>query len=171
MIHHPSSRNSECEFVYTNMRPTYRKTFKGDCTTRAMAWCLKGELTYDQIEAKQYAYARKTGNRRNAAGTWNVVIARRGWEAIIVKRTKRSVIASVLKDTLSSPVITASSGHVAVVDVGGIVRDTWDSRGGRVERIYAPGDSAWKIACRLLESGIGAFVLGSCLTPPQKRAV
>ena len=164
------SRNTECDFVYTNTRPTYRRTLKGDCTTRAMAWCLKDELTYDQIEAMQYSYARQTGFRRNSNGTWEIVIAKRGWRTIHIAETKRSVLAAALKDFIASPVITLSSGHVAVVDVGGIVRDVWDSRGGMVNKIYAPGDAADGIASHLVDRGIHACATGIGVVLPLKGA-
>lgn len=132
------SRNTECEWIKTDVRPDdgYR-TLKGDCTTRAMSFCLEGTMSYREIESRQYALAAQKRTRRNTRGTWEIVIREKGWIDVRLGRgVKRSVLARILRGHLTKPCISQSSGHVAAIDTNGCVRDTWDSRGGRVDRIY-----------------------------------
>jgi hypothetical protein len=148
------SRNSECVFEYTDVRPNH-KTLVGDCTTRAMAFMLKGIMTYDEIEKEQYSLARGTGLRRNSTTIWRKVLLNRGYEIIRLPRpVKRSVVAKILGGTITLPIATISSGHVAVVDVGGIVRDTWDSRGGKVKSIIAKKSEIENIVSILMQFGV-----------------
>lgn len=136
------SRNTECEWIKTNVRPDDGcRTLKGDCTTRAMAFCLEGTMTYREIESRQYVLAAQRHTRRNTRGTWDIVIREKGWMEVYLGRgVKRSVLARMLSGRLTRPCISQSSGHVAAIDTNGCVRDTWDSRGGRVDRIYVHGN-------------------------------
>lgn len=149
-----AARNTECVFEYTNVRPN-RKTLVGDCTTRAMAFMLKDIMTYDEIEREQYSLARGTGLRRNTTAIWEKVLLNRGYEKIKLARpVKRSVVAKLLGGIITLPIATLSSGHVAVVDVGGIVRDTWDSRGGKVTKIIAKRSEIENIVSILMQFGV-----------------
>ena len=48
-----------------DMRPQDgRPTCKGDCTTRDMAYCLKGTSTYREIESEQYRIAKEKNDER-----------------------------------------------------------------------------------------------------------
>jgi hypothetical protein len=152
------SRNTECEFIPTDVRPKDRKTLKGDCTTRAMAYCLNGVMTYDEIERRQYELAAKRHTRRNSNGTWDIVLVEHEYVKVrLARQVKRSVLARMLAAVITHPVVSHSSGHVAVIDKDG-VHDTWDSRGGRCDALHAFKDDIEAIR-RLLEGrGIGTVV-------------
>lgn len=146
-------RNGECQFVYTDVRPKNRRTLKGDCTTRAMTYCLSGKMSYDEIEREQYALAARMGTRRNSTGTWEIVITKRGYDKISLNcKIKRSVLAHLLAGVISHPIISRSSGHVAVIDKDG-VHDTWDSRGGKCDRLYVFNEDAESIQQLLIGRG------------------
>lgn len=150
-------RNSEAPYEFTNMRPNH-KTLHGDCTTRAMAFCLKGIMTYDEIEAEQYRLAKEYGTKRNTTKTWPIVIY--GYDYIKVQlwdRVKRSRLASIVGNCITAPIITLSTGHVAVVDCGGIVRDIWDSRGGKVKAIFIKKHDIEPVVTALLLNGIECY--------------
>lgn len=148
------SRNTECAYEYTNVRPD-RKTLRGDCTTRAMAFLLSDTKTYDDLENEQYAVGERMRCRRNSRKAWTKVLSGYGYRKISLRRkVKRSVLGMILGGYLQKPVATVSSKHVAVLDVGGIVRDIWDSRGGRVSEIYAPLSQAYGIEDFLNNNGI-----------------
>ena len=148
------SKNTECEFEYTDVRPD-RKTLKGDCTTRTLTYILNGTMTYDEIEAEQYRLGAVFHTRRNSQKAYCQILKDRGYREISLgRKIKRSVIGNILRETITRPIATFSSHHVAVVDVGGIVRDTWDSRGGRVYKIFSPIGEAYAIIDRLEEFGI-----------------
>ena len=130
------SRNTECEFIFTDVRPKNRRTLKGDCTTRAMAYCLNGQMTYDEIESRQYVLAAQRHTRRNTNGTWDIILTEHDYAKINLWRSvKRSVLARMLAKVITRPVVSHSSGHVAVIDKDG-VHDTWDSRGGRCDALH-----------------------------------
>jgi hypothetical protein len=129
-------RNTECEFIFTDVRPKNRRTLKGDCTTRAMAYCLNGQMTYDEIESRQYVLAAQRHTRRNTNGTWDIILTEHDYAKINLWRSvKRSVLARMLAKVITRPVVSHSSGHVAVIDKDG-VHDTWDSRGGRCDALH-----------------------------------
>ena len=120
-----------------------------------MAFCLKGIMTYDEIEAEQYRLAEKYGTRRNTTSTWPVVIYERGYIKLrLWEKVKRSKLASIVGNAITAPILTLSSGHVAVVDCGGIVRDTWDSRGGKVKTIFIKKRDIEPVVNALLLNGI-----------------
>ena len=150
------SRNAECEWVMTDVRPNDGcRTLKGDCTTRAMTFCLEGIMSYREIESRQYMLAAQRHTRRNTRGTWDVVITEKGWTKVnLVRHAKRSVIARILRGSLTKPCISLSSGHVAAIDTDGRVRDTWDSRGGIVKSLYVFGDDCYKVETALMRYGI-----------------
>lgn len=131
-----------------NMRPNDGlPTCMGDCTTRAMAYCLKGESTYREIEREQYQIAKKKNDKlgihwgdgrvklhRNTYGVWDKVMLNRGYTWVKFKHTIRRDKLAVLLQDFTYPVITQSSGHVAPVFHGSVI-DTWDSRGGRCNSV------------------------------------
>lgn len=132
-----NTRNNECEFIYTDNRPKNRPTLKGDCTTRALTYALGGD--YTTIENRQYAIAAERGGLRNQSTNWGIVAEENGFVRIWwVGSVKRSVLGGMVRKNgnVNRPLITVSSGHCAVVDTDGSVRDIWDSRGGRVKYLY-----------------------------------
>lgn len=132
-----STRNNECEYVYTDIRPKNRTCLKGDCTTRALTYALGGD--YTKIENRQYEIAALRGGLRNQNSNWGRVAEENGFVRIWwIGSIKRSVLGGMVRKNgkVNRPLITVSSGHCAVVDTDGSVRDTWDSRGGRVRYVY-----------------------------------
>ena len=150
------SRNTECEWIRTDVRPGDGiRTLKGDCTTRAMAFCLEGIMSYREIESRQYLLAAQRHTRRNTHGTWDIVIREKGWIQVnLLRHTKRSVLARILRGYISKPCISRSSGHVAAIDTDGRVRDTWDSRGGKVRAIFVHGNDYGSVESALRRHGI-----------------
>lgn len=150
------SRNTECEWIRTNVRPEDGvRTLRGDCTTRAMAFCLEGIMSYREIESRQYILAAQKRTRRNTRGTWDIVIREKGWMQVnLLRHTKRSVLAQILRGHISKPCISQSSGHVAAIDTNGCVRDTWDSRGGKVGVIFVYGNDYGSVESALRRHGI-----------------
>lgn len=131
------TRNNECEFIYTNNRPKNRPTLKGDCTTRALTYAIGGD--YTEIENRQYEIATIRGGLRNQTSNWGRVAEENGFVLVWwIGSVKRSVLGGMVRKNgkVNRPIITISSGHCAVVDIDGSVRDTWDSRGGRVKFLY-----------------------------------
>jgi len=122
-------------------------TCKGDCTTRAMAYCLRGESSYREIEREQYRFAEEANRakglrwgdgrsklHRNTVGIWDKVMLNRGYVWVSFRKTiRRDKLAELLHD-MAYPVITESSGHVAVVFRGSVI-DSWDSRQGRCKGV------------------------------------
>ena len=140
----PRQRHFTAEFVRISMRPDDGdSTCKGDCTTRAMAYCLKGAASYREIEQEQYRIAeeenRKHGYKwgdgkykfhRNTNGVWDKVILDFGYVWIKFKKeVRRDNLAKMLSEA-THPIISESSTHVAVIENGNVI-DTWDSRHGR----------------------------------------
>lgn len=142
-----NTRNRECEYIHTDIRPNDgMRVLKGDCTTRAMAFCLDGVMSYREVEAEQYALAAQTNMntrfhvRRNTNGTWEKVILDLGYVKVqLMTGVKRSVLGGLLANRITSPVCSHSRGHVAAIDQKGAVRDTWDSRGGRCDYLLVNG--------------------------------
>ena len=152
-------RHFRAELKIVNTRPDDGRDYCiGDCTTRAMAYCLKGLFTYREIEHEQYRLAemanknegRKWGDgqhkyHRNSSSVWPLVMADMGYSWISICPTiRRDRLAEVLNHLLAYPVITRSSGHVAVVE-NGFVIDTWDSRGGRCDRLMVKSNDVNKV--------------------------
>ena len=141
------TRNTDCPFVYTDVRPNDGiRTLKGDCTTRSMAFVLEGVMTYREIESRQYTLAAERNASswrhvcRNTNGVWEKVILDLGYVRVrLVHKVTRSIIGRTLAGKLVSPVLSHSSGHVAVIDQKGAVRDTWDSRGGKCDYLLVNG--------------------------------
>ena len=132
-----NTRNNECEYIYTDIRPKNRTCLKGDCTTRALTYALGGD--YTKIENRQYEIAALRGGLRNQNSNWGRVAEENGFVRIWwIGSVKRSVLGGMVRKNgkVNRPLITVSSGHCAVVDTDGSVRDTWDSRGGRVKYVY-----------------------------------
>lgn len=156
-------RNAECEFIFTDVRPKDRKTLKGDCTTRAMAYCLNGVMSYDEIESRQYLLAAQKHTRRNTNGTWDIILAEHEYAKLKLGRSvKRSILARILANAITRPVASHSSGHVAVIDRDG-VHDTWDSRGGRCLSIYVYKTDLGQVRETLELRGIGSALSTVCL--------
>lgn len=102
-----------------------------------MTYALNGD--YTTIENRQYEIARIRGGLRNQTTNWGRVAEENGFVRVgWVGEIKRSVIGRAVRKNgmISRPLITVSSGHCAIVDKDGSVRDTWDSRGGRVRYLY-----------------------------------
>ena len=153
------SRNTECEWIRTDVRPNDGcRTLKGDCTTRAMAFCLEGVMSYREIESRQYALAAQRHTCRNTRGTWEIIVCEKGWIKVnLIGKIKRSCLANLLRGKLTKPCLSCSGtrrGHVAAIDTNGCVRDTWDSRGGRVLRLLVFGDDYGAVDCALSRYGI-----------------
>ncbi len=106
-----------------------------DCTTRALAYCLP-RLSYAELRKMQEEAASEFWTKWNCAAAWGEVLAREGGyaEVKLSKKIARFKVAKALS-SLSYPVVAHSSRHVAVVDRGTVV-DSWDSRNGRVDRIW-----------------------------------
>lgn len=139
----PRERHFTAELVKVNMRPNDGKPFcKGDCTTRAMAYCLQGVASYREIEEEQYRNAElKNRGRagwnhvhRNTCGIWEITMLELGYVWVRLNKTiRRDNLAQMLSD-IPHPIISESSGHVAVIDKGNVI-DIWDSRHGRCKAI------------------------------------
>jgi hypothetical protein len=133
-----TTRNNECEYIFTDIRPKNRSCLKGDCTTRALTYAIGGD--YTAIENRQYAIAAQYGGLRNQTSNWGKVAEENNFVRIYWKfgSIKRSILGGMVRRNgkVHRPLITVSSGHCAVVDKDGSVRDTWDSRGGKVKYLY-----------------------------------
>lgn len=151
-------------FVNTNVRPSDYNTHdynKGDCTTRALTYILEGKMSYDEIEKKQYALASRLGTRRNSDGTWDIIAKENGFRWVSLSSKKnRGALAYILKG-ITSPMITHSRGHVAVIH-NGMVRDTWDSTGGLVDNILVKVEEADKVCACLSTYGIDTEFVDRC---------
>lgn len=147
------TRHFTAEWKNVNMRPNDGKPYcKGDCTTRAMSYCLQGIFTYREIESEQYRLAHMMNEerglvrgdyrrkiRRNSNGTWDSIMTDLGYRWITLRETVRRDNLAVYLREIPHPAITLSSGHVAVVDRGDVV-DSWDSRHGRCKKILVNGE-------------------------------
>lgn len=145
-----NTRNNECEFIYTDTRPKNRTCLKGDCTTRALTYALN--VDYTNIENRQYEMAKIYGGLRNQNKNWGRVAEENGFVKVKwVGCIKRSIIGMmVMQNKINHPLITVSSGHCAVVDKDGSVRDIWDSRGGKVKYLYCHYSDVYNV-CLILE--------------------
>lgn len=155
-------RNTQSELVITNVRPEDYKSHRegggdncGDCTTRAMTYCLNGEMTYREIEDEQYRLAKIRHTVRNANGVWDSVLIKRGFSWVQLDTLKsRANIASYLV-SVESPMVTLSRTHACAIHKGKVI-DTWDSRGGRVYGILAKNEDIDKVIYILSLNGIEA---------------
>lgn len=160
------TRHFTAELKRIDMTPNDgQPTCRGNCTTRAMAYCLKGIFTYREIEHEQYRLAdvdnrerglyhgdhrRKT--HRNSFGTWDKIMLDLGYVWLeLKKKVRRDRIAHCLRE-ISYPMITHSRGHVAVVESGAVV-DTWDSRHGRCDMIMLKAEDIDRVRDLLFFSG------------------
>lgn len=153
-------RNRQCEFVHTNVRPSNYKSHReggdnncGDCTTRAMTYCLKGSMTYEEIEAEQYRIAERQGCVRNATGVWDKVMTTRGFSWVQLNDLKSRANVANWLSSVESPMVTISRTHACAVEKGKIY-DTWDSRGGRVFGVLVKNEEVKKVANILLSHNI-----------------
>lgn len=158
-----NGRNTECRYVYTDVRPDDgMRVLKGDCTTRAMTFILNGSMTYREIESLQYhlaysAQAQGKNVRRNSTTIWTKVLLDRGYNEVMFaygKKVKRSILGRMFNSGLTHPIASISKGHVAVIDTDGIVRDTWDSRGGRCYKLLIHNDDMGRVSRCLNEKGV-----------------
>jgi hypothetical protein len=163
-----TGRNTECQFVYTDVRPNDgRRVLKGDCTTRAMTFILNGSMSYREIESLQYhlAYTAQAQGRhalRNSTNIWTKVLLERGYSEVMFaggQKIKRSVLGRMFNSGLTHPIASISKGHVAVIDTEGIVRDTWDSRGGRCYKLLVHNDDMERVSTSLIERGVGLNII------------
>lgn len=168
-------RNKQSELVMTNVRPKDYKSHReggsdncGDCTTRAMTYCLSGKMTYREIESEQYRLAHIRHTRRNTTGTWDSVLVRRGFNWVQLNNLKsRANIASYLA-SVDTPMVTLSRSHACAIHKGKVI-DTWDSRGGRVYGILAKNEDIDKIITILSLHGIEAIRVAIPRYTPSRR--
>lgn len=140
-----SAKADMCDWVNMSNRPDTYNTHdncKGDCTTRALTFCLAGEMTYNEVEAEQYRLAKVLGRRRNCTGVYDQILVRKGWKWIQLSKTmaRGEVAVRLAKKLPNLKALTLSRKHIAAVE-GGKLIDTWDSRADRVFAIMVPGDS------------------------------
>lgn len=136
--------NMVCEMDFVDMSPKH-KHLKGNCTTRAMAYCLPNSH-YDDIEQEQYRFAKTQSEyvgrtfHRNSRGIWEKVLTHRGWKRYKLNGTiRRDRVTNLLRQSVN-PIVTVSCSHASVAHAGKCV-DTWDCRGGRVcELVVSPED-------------------------------
>ena len=160
------TRHFSAELKKIDMTPNDGKpTCKGNCTTRAMSFCLQGIFTYREIEHEQYRLAAEANEKkgrywgdgrrkvhRNSSGTWDVIMLDLGYVWIKFNRTVRRDNLAVALRNIEYPIITHSSGHVAVVDKGFVV-DSWDSRHGRCDRILIKPEDTDRVLQSLFNCG------------------
>ena len=160
------TRHFSAELKKIDMRPNDGKpTCKGDCTTRSMSYCLQGMFTYREIEHEQYRLAAEVNEvrgchrgdgrrkvRRNSSGTWDSIMLDLGYEWMKFNHAIRRDNLAVALRNIEYPVITHSSGHVAVVDKGFVV-DSWDSRHGRCDRILIKPEDTDRVLQSLFNCG------------------
>lgn len=166
------TRHFSAELKKIDMTPNDGKpTCRGNCTTRSMAFCLQGIFTYREIEHEQYRlaavkneerglcrgdYSRKV--RRNSFGTWDIIMKDLGYGWIRLNcKVRRDNLAVLLRE-VSYPIITRSSGHVAVVENGYVI-DSWDSRHGRCDMILVKNDDIDKIIDILRNKGVSCHMV------------
>jgi hypothetical protein len=166
------SRHFSAEWKNIDMTPNDGKpTCKGNCTTRAMSFCLQGIFTYREIEHEQYRLAAEKnaengsywgdGRRkvhRNTTGTWDMIMKDLGYKWVRLGRKVRRDNLAVALQGMAYPIITLSSGHVAVVDRGAVV-DSWDSRHGRCDMVMVKAEDIDKVVEILRENGISARII------------
>lgn len=141
-------RHFSAEWKNVDMTPNDgKRNCKGNCTTRALSYCLRELFTYREIEHEQYRLAEEANrsrgvywgdgrckSHRNTNGIWEKVMVDMGYGWIRFRKTvRRDNLATILHE-IEYPIISQSSGHVAVVEKGAVV-DSWDSRHGRCTRI------------------------------------
>lgn len=160
------TRHFAAEWKKIDMTPKDGKpTCKGNCTTRAMSFCLQGIFTYREIEHEQYRLAEEENMKRglfrgdgcskvhrNSSGTWDSIMIDLGYEWIKFNRTIRRDNLAVALRNMDYPIITHSSRHVAVVDKG-VVVDSWDSRHGRCDRILVKPEDKERVLEMLINNG------------------
>lgn len=144
--------------VKVDMRPKDGKPFcKTDCTTRAMAYVLKGAASYREIEKEQYRKAEEKNREmgihwgdyrskyhRNTDGIWDKVILEFGYIWVkLYRRIRRDKLAKLLAN-IENPIITESANHVAIIERGNVI-DTWDSRRGMCGRILVSVNDVQKV--------------------------
>ena len=163
------TRHFSAEWKKIDMTPNDGKpTCKGNCTTRSMSYCLQGIFTYREIEHEQYRLAAETNAkngrywgdgrrkvRRNSTGTWDSIMFDLGyvWMSFAGNRKIRRDNLAIALRNMEYPIITHSSGHVAVVDKGAVI-DSWDSRHGRCDRILVKPEDTEKILEALINNGM-----------------
>ena len=170
-----------CKFDETNVRPdtwNIHDNCKGDCTTRALTYCLGGEMTYDQVEAEQYRLAKVFKTTRNRTGVYDIILSRKGWKWIQLSKpmARGEVAVRLAKKLPTLKAMTLSRRHIAAVE-GGRLIDTWDSRGDRVFAVMVPGDSDtinqaiwcldWDVddlECKVLPKGVVPKNTSRCLS-------
>ena len=161
------TRHFSAELKKIDMTPNDGKpTCKGNCTTRAMSFCLQGIFTYREIEHEQYRLAEEANRKkgcywgdgrrkvhRNSSGTWDSIMFDLGYVWMKFNHAIRRDNLAIALRNMDYPIITHSSGHVAVVDKG-VVVDSWDSRHGRCDKILIKPDDKEKVLEALINSGM-----------------
>lgn len=153
-----SERNFRCGFKKVDLSPDHDH-LKGNCTTRALSYIIGGEMTYDEIEAEQYALADKINREhelsgrkrvhRNTSFVWVKVLEKRGYvELRLNSQCPLDKLAYDLR-SITVPIAVTSRNHATVIhNENGIpcVVDKWDCRGIRkIKRIIADEDTAAEI--------------------------
>ena len=147
-----------------------KPTCKGNCTTRSMTYCLQGIFTYREIEHEQYRLAAVKNEERglyrgdyrhkvhrNSSGTWDIIMKDLGYGWIRLNhKVRRDNLAVSLRE-VSYPIITHSSGHVAVVENGYVI-DSWDSRHGRCDMILVKNEDIDRIINILRNNGVSCHM-------------
>lgn len=154
----------ECVWNKFSTRPAdynTRDNCEGDCTTRAMAFVLAGQMGYHEIEDEQYRLAREMGKRRNHTGVYDRILVDRGWRWIQFDRkvSEGEVAVRLGRVEKPFPALALSRTHIAAVANGSVV-DIWDSRGCAVFAILVPGSfvkaaiEAFDVDCWELEPSV-----------------
>lgn len=155
-------RHFRCEWVKKDVSPD-EKHLKGNCTTRAMTYCLP-QMTYREIEDEQYRLAaeakfasRRDGHMvrycRNSRGVWEKVLLKRGYVQFSIRRPTRADRVANALSAASEPMVCVSSHHAAVIH-GGKVVDSWDSRGKRVQKLIVKAETEQMVRSLLAKCGM-----------------
>lgn len=139
-----SSRNN-VDVVRLNMNPRGERT--SDCTTRTLAYLLKGKMTYDEIRSQQTINALRFYGRQggwNCVESYGKIFHDNGYVGYCLPNCKtRATLAKLLK-SIEAPIATESGSHIAVIERGKII-DTWNSGGGHVTCIWAKPEDVARI--------------------------
>ncbi len=130
-----------CELVNKDFSPTH-KHVKANCTTRALTYILNGVIMQHLIARKETTsfYAPKW----NYTGIWDKILLTKGYIWVLLKAyTRRDKVATLLK-SVSNPIVSHSSGHVAIINNGAVI-DTWDSRAGKLDAILIKDTDLTKV--------------------------
>lgn len=150
-------------------------TCKGNCTTRAMAYCLQGVFSYREIEHEQYRKAEEMNAKaglfhgdyrrkkhRNTNGVWDSIMTDLGYVWVVFRKTIRRDRLAIMLNSIPYPLITSSSSHVAVIENGAVI-DSWDSRHGRCFSVLVKSEDAEKVVLAVGSHGISSSIGKKCV--------